>query len=223
MGNGRSWVPPLTGLAFLIVVIVGFIVGGEPPDVDENSAEEIAEWYIDNDSSIMDGAAIQTIGATLLVFFGAYLWRVLRQAAGRASATALATFAGTALLAVGIALDGTINFAAADFAEDIDPTAVQALAAFWQGDFLPLALGTQVFLVAFGVSVIRFGALPVWLGWIAVVLGVIAVTPIGWIAFLAGGILIGVISVILALRERSTPGAGAPPSAPETPLPPAAA
>ncbi|MGH2952759.1 MAG: DUF4386 family protein [Solirubrobacterales bacterium] len=213
--NGRSWVPPLTGLAFLVLVIVGFAIGGEPPDVDDNSAEEIVEWYVDNDGSIMFGAALQTLAATLLIFFGAYLWRLLREADQRGGAAALATFAGMVVLGVGIAIDGTINFAAADNAEDIDPTAVQALATLWQGDFLPLALGTQVFLLGLGVSVIRWGALPTWIGWIAVVLGVIAVTPIGWVSFLAGGILIGVISVMLALRERSA--SGGPPPAPTSP------
>jgi hypothetical protein len=214
MGNGRSWVPPLTGLAFLIVAIVSFAVGGEPPDVDENTADEIVEWYIDNESSVMFGAALQTFAAGLLIFFGAYLWRVLREADERAGAAALATFAGLVALAVGIAIDGTITFAAAETADDVDPVAIQTLAALWQNDFLPLALGTFVFLIGLGVSVIRWGALPAWVGWVAVVLGVIGISPLGWISFLAGGILIGVISVMLALRERSPATPGAPPPTP---------
>jgi hypothetical protein len=212
--NGRSWVPPLTGLVFLILAIVSFAIGGEPPDIDENAAEEITEWYVDNDSSIQVGAALQALAATFLVFFGAYLWRVLREADQRGGATALATFAGLVILGIGIAIDGTINFAAADYAEDIDPVAVQALAALWQDDFLPLALGTQVFLIGLGISIIRWGAFPTWLGWVTVVLGVIAVTPIGFASFIGGGILIGVISVMLSLRERSAGAPGAPPPAP---------
>ena len=137
----------------------------------------------DNDSSVMFGSALQALAATFLVFFGAYLWRVLREADQRGGAAALATFAGMVVLAIAIAIDGTINFAAADAAEDIEPAAVQALAALWQGDFLPIALGMQVFLLGLGVSVLRWGALPKWVGWIALVLGVIAVTPIGFVAF----------------------------------------
>ena len=30
----REWLVPLTGVAFIVVLIVSFIVGGEPPDVD---------------------------------------------------------------------------------------------------------------------------------------------------------------------------------------------
>ena len=39
-------------------------------------------------------------------------------------------------------------------------------------------------LLATGLSIVLYGALPKWLGWIAILLGVIGLTPIGFFAFL---------------------------------------
>jgi hypothetical protein len=90
--------------------------------------------------------------------------------------------------------------------------AAQALEAFWDNDFLPIALGTTVMLLATGISVVTHGALPKWLGWIAIVLGVISVTPIGFVAFLGSAIWVLIVSVMLSMRARTpqTPAQGAP-------------
>ena len=76
------------------------------------------------------------------------------------SAVALA---GATILALAAAIDATINIAlaeAVDNVEGLEPSAVQALSILWTNDFLPFALGAQVFLLAAGISVVRHGALP---------------------------------------------------------------
>ena len=102
-----------------------------------------------------------------------------------------------------MAIDGTINIALAETAEDIDPSAVQALAALWQNDYIPFAVGLQVFLLATGLSALCTGAIPKWIAVIAILLAVIAMTPIGFVAFLATGILVLVLSVVLTIRARA--------------------
>ena len=64
-------------------------------------------------------------------------------------------------------------------------------------------MGIQIFLLAAGISLVRHGALPRWLGWIAIVLAIVAATPLGFLSFIGSGLLVGVISVMLALRERA--------------------
>ena len=70
-----------------------------------------------------------------------------------------------------------------------------------------------MFLISVGLSILRTGALPRWLGWVALALVVIGFTPIGFAAFLGAGIWIVVVSVMLAVRARrapaSTPAASA--------------
>ena len=208
MNGSKGWLVPLTGVAFIVVAIIGFIVGGEPKDAS-HPATEIADWYIDNKDSVEVGAFIGVAATVLLVFFGAYLRNVLRVAAGGDDMLSLVSFIGLVVVAVGFAIDTTISIAIAERADDIDPIAVQSLQALWDNDFVPIALGVLLFLWATGISVVRSGALPKWIGWIMILLGVVALTPIGFASFLGTAVLILVISILLAVRARSAVPAAA--------------
>jgi hypothetical protein len=202
---------PLTGLFFVILVVVGGALTGEPPEADE-SVQKIVDHYVDNDTTIMIGSMIGAVAITLFIFFANYLRIYLREAP--TSATILV---GAAIIAVGFGVDLTIGFALADKAEDVDPTAVQALQTLWDNDFIPIVTGMLVFLVSLAAAILRTGLLPKWMAWVALVLLLAGPTPAGFFAFMATGVLIAVISVMLALRERSdaTPPpapAGGPPS-----------
>jgi hypothetical protein len=201
----KDWWTPLTGVAFVVVLILGFIVGGEPPDATE-PAQKIVDHYVDNKDSVMAGALITGIAATLVLFFGGALRRALHAAEGPGHMLSTVAFAGVIMIAVGGALDATISFALAERADDIDPVAVQALQALWDNDFMPVAVGLATFLLASGLSILRHGALPKWLGAIAILLGILALTPIGFVSFIGGALWILVASVLLAMGlRRETP------------------
>jgi hypothetical protein len=206
------WWVPLTGVAFVALVIVGAIVGGEPPGADD-PVQEIVSHYKDNKDSIEISAGLFVIGAALFVFFAGFTRKVLDREAGGRSMLPTVALVGAGILATGAAIDSAISFAIAEAADDIEPTAVQALQALWDNDFFPLALGAALYLLATGLAIVRYGGLPAWLGWIAVLLGVIGFTPVGFVAFIAGGLWIIGVSVLLAIRERKR-GAGAPPADP---------
>jgi hypothetical protein len=195
-------------VAFIVVAIIGFIVGGEPKDAS-HPADEIVNWYIDNKDSVEIGAFIGVAATVLLVFFGAYLRNVLRAAAGGTDMLSLVSFIGVVVVAVGFAIDATISIALAERADNIDPIAVQSLQALWDNDFAPIALGILLFLWSTGIAVIRTGALPKWIGWIMIVLGVVGLTPIGFASFIGTAVLILVISILLAARARSAAPAAA--------------
>ena len=200
------WWAPLTGVAFLVVVIIGVVVMGQPPD-SNHPAAEIANFYRDNESSIQLSAALITLAVLLLIFFAGYLRRELRQAEGEGGVLSLVAFSGALVLAVGAAFDATIAFAMADAADHIQPAQMQTLQALWDNDFMPMALGTTVLLLAAGLSIVRHRALAPWMGWVAIVLAVIGLTPAGFVAFLGGGVWIAVASVMLALRARGSAAA----------------
>jgi len=193
---------PLTGAAFIVLVVAGFVVGGEPPDVTDDSAAKIVDFYTDNKDAVIAGAIMATLAGTLFVYFGGYLRQVLLDAEGPGGILSSIAFAGVIIFAVGVAIDSTISFALADTANDIDPAAAQALTALYNYDFLVFAMGLQIFLLGTGLSIVRHGALPKWIGWLAIVIAVITVTPIGFFAFLASGILVLILSVMLALKPR---------------------
>jgi membrane protein implicated in regulation of membrane protease activity len=64
-------------------------------------------------------------------------------------------------------------------------------------------LGVPIFLWATGLAVIRTGALPKWLGYVMILLGVVALTPIGWAAAIGTAILVLVLSILLPARAYS--------------------
>ena len=211
----RSWIAALTGIAFVVLLIVGGAIQGEPPDPADEPVQEVIDFYTD-EGKIWVGVLLQGLAASALVFFGGYMRKVLRAAEGEGHMLSAVAFGGAVILGTGLALDATISVALVESAEEIEPAAVQALAALWHNDFVVFALGGFTFILATGISVLRHGALPKWLGWVAIVLAIAAMTPAGFFAFLGIGLWIAIVSVMLALRARAE-GAGAaspPPAAP---------
>jgi hypothetical protein len=206
MTRSKEWLVPLTGVGFIVFGIVSFIVGGEPKSADK-PVREIVNFYVDNKNSVQAGAFIGVAATVLLVFFGAYLRRFLRAAAGEGEMLSLVAFIGVVVVAVGLAIDTTILIALSEAADDINPVAVQSLQALWDNDFIPLLLGVLLFLWGTGLSVIRTGALPKWLGWLMVVLGVVGVTPLGFASVIGSAILVLVLSILLSVRARSAAAA----------------
>ena len=200
-GSFARWMP-LTGILFIALAIVGFIVGGEPPDAAGNSADEIVQFYTDNQGSVMAGVIILSVATVLFVFFASFLRSVLDRGDGDDGMFSRIAFVGAVVFAVGGAIDGTLIVAISEAAGEIEPAQVETLQAFWDNDFLPLALGVVLFTLGAGISIVVHKSLPVWLGWIAIVLGIIGMTPIGWIAFMGTGVWILVVSVMLLISER---------------------
>jgi hypothetical protein len=214
MSDRNYWLVPLTGVAFIVLAIVTIAIGGEPPEAKEG-AQKVVDHYADNKDSIQISSMLATIAGAALIFFFGYVRKVLRAAEGENGMLSLVAFVGAAILATGIAIDSTIAFALAESADDIEPVAAQALQALWDNDFMPFALGTIVLLLASGLSIVRHGALPKWLGWIAIVLGVIGMTPIGFVGLLGAAVWVLIVSVMLTLRARA---AQAPPPGGQTSL-----
>jgi hypothetical protein len=208
--SSREWLVPLTGILFAVLLIVSFIVQGEPKDAD-NPANEIRQWYIDNKDAAEISAFIGAVAAGVLIFYGGYLRKVFD---GAGPMLAILPLIGLTVVAVGGAIDGLILVATAERAEDLPPESVRTLQTLFDNDWLPLALGTLVFNWAVGFAVLRSGALPKWMGWAGIVFGVLSLAgPIGFAGALGAALWIIVSSIMLSLRARG-PAAPAPAAAP---------
>jgi hypothetical protein len=214
MNHSKAWLLPVTGIVFVALAIIGFLVGGNPPDATHSPAK-IAQYYIDHKGGVEAGVLILALALVLLVFFGSYLRTVLDRGEGESGLLSRVAFAGIIIFAAGAAIDGTILFAIAEAVKDIDPTQVQTLQALWDNDFIPFAVGVNLFVVASGLSIVLHKSLPAWLGWIALVLGVIGLTPLGFISFLGAGAWILIVSVLLLVEGRPTAATAAVSPPPE--------
>jgi len=203
MDSDRGWLVPLTGIAGVVLLIVGFFVQGEPPSLGDDPAREFVEFYTDNKDQLMLGAALQAVAVTFLVFFFAYVRREIATAEGGRGMLAQVAFGGALIFAVGGAFDATLTFAMAETAEDLRPQSLAALSALFENDFFPMAVGLQLFLLGVGLAAWRLRVLPKWLAGIALLLGIVAVTPIGFVSFIAMALWIPITAIVLALRARS--------------------
>ncbi|HEX2127979.1 MAG TPA: hypothetical protein VHF58_02045 [Solirubrobacterales bacterium] len=197
----------MTGVLFIVVLIVGFVLMGDGTDAEE-PVEEIVAFYADNKDEIQIGAFVGVLAGLLLMAFGAYLRSFLRRAVGEDSILPSLAFIGTVIVALSLAIDSTISFALAESADNIDPAAVQALQALWDSDFIPFILGIITFLLGAGLAILRSDVLPKWLGGLMILALIIGFTPIGWAAGLVAAVSILILSVLLTMRARSAPAAG---------------
>jgi hypothetical protein len=206
MQRDQHWLLPLTGVLFVALVVVAFILLGEGQDATKKSAQEIADFYQDNEDEQTIGSFLIGLAGVVFLFFAGWVRKVLRDAEGPGGTLSAVSFAGAIVFVTGAAIGATINLALADLSDDLDPVALQAINGISWDYFIPFAVGMSAFLLATGISAVRHAALPKWLGWIAIVLGVATYTPAGFFALLAGLAWILVASIMLTLRARSTPG-----------------
>jgi hypothetical protein len=199
---------PLTGILFVVLVIVAVLVGGETPGTDD-PAEEIVDFYLDNDDSQAVASALLALGCVALIFFLGSLRRALRAAAGDEGGLSTVVLLGGLVIAVGASIFAGIGFTLGDAADELPADAILTLNALNSDMFFTVAVGTAVFNLALGLAVLRHGGLPRPLGWVALVIGIFGLTPLGFFAFLATGIVIVWASVVLAMEARTAPG---PPS-----------
>jgi hypothetical protein len=126
----------------------------------------------------------------------------VRGARDARAASANVTLAGGIVFAVGVTIFAGLAFTAGDAVDNVQAGTIETIHALENDMFFTVAVGTSAFLLGAGVGTLRTGALPNWLAWAAIVIGVLAVTPVGFFAFLALGIWTLIVSVMLFMRER---------------------
>jgi hypothetical protein len=205
MEGVKAWLAPLTGALAVVACVGSAVIVGETPDATEESGQQVVEFYVDNKDQVMGGSFLFGLGGLLFMFFGGWLRRLLRDAEGPNGILSAVAFGGTVVFAVGVGVSATLGFALADTADDIDPVALEALNALQWNYFIPFAIGLSAVLVSSGLSIIRHGALPAWLGWVALIIGIAAYTPAGFFAAILGGLWILVVSIMCAIQRRGAP------------------
>lgn len=195
---------PLTGILFVVLVIVAFVVGGETPGTDD-SAQTIVSFYVDNDSEQSVASALLALACVAFLFFLGSLRRTLRAVAGDEGGLSTVAMLGGLMIVVGASIFAGIGFTLGDTADQLPASAVLTLNALNSDLFFPLAIGTAVFNLGLALAVLRHGGLPRPLGWLALVVGIVGLTPGGFFAFLATGIVVVWASVVLA-QHAAGPG-----------------
>jgi hypothetical protein len=212
--GGRDWArwAPLTGVIFAVLLFVGAMVGGNTPDSDA-TAQHTVSYFMSHRGSQQASVFLIVYSVVFGLFFGAAVRSYLRARLGGDGLSMLG-FAGMIILATSACVITGIDFAATDVPGKISPAAEQALNVLQNDVFFGMLVGAGVFLLVngFAIATNAAAAIPRWLGWVAVLLGVIALTPLGWISLIFALPLWSlIVGVLMFLRQRApAPAAPAP-------------
>jgi hypothetical protein len=155
------------------------------------------------------------IAGLFLGWFAASLRGVIWRAEGGEGRLATLTFAGGVLAAVGAWTVFGIDFAVADASDSVSPVVLKPLVALNNSFFLPLAGGLGLMMVASAFAILHTRALPVVAGWLALVIGIVTFTPVGFFGVLASLIWVPVVGVMIYRKgDVGQEGPRAPATAP---------
>ena len=194
---------PLTGIVFAVLLVVTFTTPSTP-DVHDTGAQVI-NHYQEHHGAHLLGDICGGIAVVFFLFFITALRSFFKDKEG-ADGLSMAAFAGGILIAVGGGLFTSLDVALIDARHDISPQAAQALNVLSNDIFFPFEIGLIVFALSIGLAIIASGALPKWLGWVMVAIGVVAFTPVGFFAFFVV-LPWAAIVAILIYRRISEPAA----------------
>jgi hypothetical protein len=194
----------LLGALFVVLVVAGSIGAGDTPN-HHAPGPEIRDAY-DNETTHQIAAFLVAIAAVPLLFFAGYWRAVLKRLHPSGRLSADVALAGAVVAATGLAVQSLIRAALAEAAQtsEFSDQALQSLNALDGWSFYPFAIGLSTFVLASGLALVREGHFAPWLGWAAVVVGVLGLVPIvGLFAVLLSGIWVLIISVTLFTRSDS--------------------
>jgi hypothetical protein len=201
-----SWIAPLTGVLFVAFFVAVLILMGEGQDASKDTAEEVVDFYQDNETEQIIASFLIGLAAISMLFFGGYLRRLLRDAEGPNGILSAVAFAGAIVFAAGATVGGSIHFALTELADEVpdpvDPVVIQTLNGIDYNYFFFFPVGLGTLLLASGISVVRNGGLPKWLGWLAIVCAVAFITPAFPIGLFGGPLWILIVSVMGIMRAR---------------------
>jgi hypothetical protein len=200
---------PLSGVAFVVLAVVGNAMQGSspPPHAD---AKEAAEFYSDKATMISVGMMLSLIS----LFFLAVLFAVLRQALLRAEGphgrlANMATGGGVAAVAL-LAAGFSLNSLGALRARAQGALPPETAAIFYDGSLaltgLAAPVALSILLAPTAILALRSDTLPNWLGWLSAVLAVLGlVTPLSFAVVLLFPLWALAVSVLLYRRDPSSP------------------
>lgn len=196
-GGAGRWLP-LSGLAFVVIVVVTFAaIQGDTPASD-SSAAKVVSFYNDNQNSQYVTAFLLAAAAPFLVFFGVNLALALWPSAADRRPVGPAVLAlGSAIAALSFIVSAHGVFAVADGVDHLSPATLQGLSVLDSDSWIVFNSGLGVMMLGAAASLIPCGRSARYLGWSALVLGIALFIPFAdFVGLLLTGIWIIVASIM---------------------------
>jgi hypothetical protein len=190
-GDGLA---PLLGVAFVVLLVAGILLGGTQP-AGGASAAKVVSFYSSHRSQVQIAGYLMGVTLVVGLFFFGYLRDRLADGSSSLAATA---FGGAVLFAVGGALSGGMQLALSDVPGRLSPGAAQALNLVnTYVQEIAVHAGPAVLLIASGLAILQGARLPRWTGQLALVLGVLSIPALVGVGPIPAGIWTLIISIVL--------------------------
>lgn len=204
---------PLVGLLFAGCLIATFALSWNTPDDKASGVKVISYFHSHRGQEITANVLGAYAVAFGLIFFGS-LRSYLRRS-GASERVTTTGFAGAILFAVGGALLSALGFTLANEANKMSASDAHTLNLLQNGLFFPAAAGIFVFGISTAVAIRQSRALPSWLAWVALIFGLVSITPIGYFGIIAVVLWSIVVSVLMYQRSEVLDEGSPPPPARE--------
>lgn len=193
-----------TGPAFAVLFyVVAFALQGETPG-EKASGTEIVDYYNSHTGRTLSAVFLSPLAATLLVLFFSYLRTEVRERKLRSGPGPTVMISGAVLWASALLWGSVLELTLATSADNAQPAVAQTISVLSNMAWLPFIAGIAVTMIGAGMTVLTSRILPSWLGWVALVAGVISlIGPGGFVGWFVSPAWVLVAGLMLALR--STP------------------
>jgi hypothetical protein len=198
MSDSLRRLAPLTGIPFAILLAYTFFGSPSSPNIHDTGVQVI-QHYNDHHSGHLAGDLVGGLAIIFFLFFITSLRSYFKNKPG-ADGLSMAALVGGIFIGMGGAIFSSLDFALADDYRHIGPQAAQAINVLSNEFFFPFEIGLVVFAISIGLAIVASGALPKWLGWVMVVIGVVALSPIGYFGFFVILLWSAIVSVLVYRR-----------------------
>jgi hypothetical protein len=167
-----------TGALFVLFVIAGFLVRPKPPAADA-TAQEMFNYVVDKQNTLHIVQLLFAFAGVFFIWFIGTLRQLLSRAEGNEGRLANTAFGGGLILASALLVGGGLEAAAA--LHPVENGANLTHALIDAAVLIPAVAAPAgfVFFTANGLSFLRSGYLPAWMGWFGIATAVLSILGIG--------------------------------------------
>jgi hypothetical protein len=194
---------PLFAIAFFVAVI--FLEQDTPPE--SASGKAVVDYFNSHTGNTLVGVFAGPALVALIVVFFSQLRALARERVPAAGAGPTVMIGGAVLWAAGLLLGSWLELGVVIAADKHKEGVAETVNVLLSADWVPFIGGVAVTLIGAGMTVLRTGIVARWLGWVALVVGIIALAgPGGFLGFFVAPLWM-LVAGILLFRTEPEPAA----------------
>jgi hypothetical protein len=200
MGSNKIWklIGALSGVVFVVLTIVGMGVAGESGVEPTDSPGVIARAFIDGSDDAEIGGMIALVGILFFFPFLAYFRTRLRAAEGEDGWLTAAMYGGGLVTVAMLLVMQVIGQATTVISGGIDPVVAQTLSVLLWNFVWVLAPPMIAFTLAASIVIVRYSALPKWLGWVGFLVSITLLMP--WVGMFVMIVWVALVSLTMTYQ-----------------------